>query len=396
MTAIKERYSRYPAAWPLPLVLDGSTGTSLMAYGMPQGACTELWVSEHPDTLVAIQRGYLEAGSDMLMTPTFGATRPALARHGFTGDIAALNASLTALTKRAIAESGKAALAAGDMSPTGLMLAPVGDTPFEDAVAIYREQARGLKAGGADLFYPETTISLAELRAAVTAAIEEGGLPVFATVTVDKNGRTMNGDTVLCSLLTAAALGVSAFGLNCSCGPQDMTPWLAEAAPYAQALGIPLIAKPNAGMPRPEGGYDLTEAEFAAAVPALTDAGAVILGGCCGTGRGHIEAIRRHLDTAVLPDAVPAAGLPDLSRVICNNHTVVTLPEHPELLPLNDDLEDDAEDYALVELKDADDARTLLEMTPYLPPVALADTSDPAAAALFVREYCGRTMSAAL
>jgi len=241
------------------MILDGATGTALMKAGMPRGCCTEKWVSENPDVLINIQKKYVASGSDAVYAPTFGANRAVLHRHGFKTDVKALNSSLLGLAKK----SG-AAVCAADLSPTGCFIEPLGETPFEEVVDIYAEQAAALK--NADYYAVETSISLNEVRAAVLGIRSVSDKPIFVTLTVEASGMTMSGDSLLAALLTLAPMGISAFGANCSTGPAEMLEVLKPLLPYSVALGIPLIAKPNAGMPHqlPDGSteFDLCAADF--------------------------------------------------------------------------------------------------------------------------------------
>ena len=260
MPTLHEIFHRFPKEFPLPMLLDGSTGTSLMRCGMPNGACPESWVLEHPDAIQKIQRGYVDAGSDALYTPTFGANSPTLKRNHLDG-ADRINRELAELTV------GRARLTGGDMSPTGLFIEPFGDATFDEVAGIYAEQASALDASGVDFFIVETNISLQEVRAAVTGIKQVSSKPVFVTMTVDDNGRTLSGDRLDCCLVALAELGISAFGTNCSQGPDKMLELLRGLTQLSVSLGIPLIAKPNAGMPHesPDGSrhFDLDAESFA-------------------------------------------------------------------------------------------------------------------------------------
>ena len=273
-----------------PILLDGATGTQLQQRGMPQGVCTETWVLEHPEALLDLQRAYVEAGSQVLMAPTFGANRANLAHHGITGKTAELNRALVALSKQA---AGGRALVAADLSPTGLFIPPFGETPFDELVDIYVEQARACEEAGADLFVVETTMTMPEARAAVLAVKSVSDKPVWVTFTCDENGRTLSGTDVLAALIVMQGLGVSAFGLNCSTGPETMLEQLERLTPYAT---VPLIAKPNAGLPETEDGrtvYRCPPEEFVRYVDKMAAAGVRIFGGCCGTTPEHIAALKQ-------------------------------------------------------------------------------------------------------
>ncbi len=203
----------------LPILLDGATGSELYKRGMPAGACTEQWVLGHPEALLELQRGYVAAGSQVLIAPTFGANRVRLEQHGIFGQVADYNRRLVELSRQA---AGGRALVAGDMAPTGLFIAPFGESSFEELVAIYTEQAAALAAAGVDLFLIETTMTMPEARAAVLACKSVSDRPVWVTFTCDENGRTLSGTDVLAALIVMQGMGVDAFGLNCSSGPAEM------------------------------------------------------------------------------------------------------------------------------------------------------------------------------
>lgn len=297
-----------------PILLDGATGTQLQQRGMPQGVCTETWVLEHPEALLDLQRAYVQAGSQVLMAPTFGANQANLAHHGVTGRTAEINKALVALSRQAA--DGKA-LVAADLSPTGLFIPPFGETPFDELVDIYAEQARACSQAGADLFVAETTMTMPEARAAVLAVRSVSDKPVWVSFTCDENGRTLSGTDVLAALIVMQGMGVSAFGLNCSTGPEAMLEQLERLTPYAT---VPLIAKPNAGLPRTENGrtvYHCPPEEFAQYVDRMAAAGVRIFGGCCGTTPEHIAALKQAVEKVDFsqlraperdPDVIPCAS----------------------------------------------------------------------------------------
>lgn len=271
-----------------PILLDGATGTELYKRGMPHGVCTEQWVLEHPDALLELQRAYVDAGSQVLIAPTFGANRVTLARYGLSGQVSVYNRRLAALTRKAA--DGKARVA-GDLAPTGKSIVPFGDASFEELVDIYTEQAAALEAAGVDLFLLETTMTMAEARAAVLACKSVSAKPVWVTFTCDENGRTPSGTDVLAALIVMQGMGVDAFGLNCCAGPAEMLEQLRRLTPYAS---VPLIAKPNAGLPQVMEGkavYRCTPEELASYAAPFAEAGVRMFGGCCGTTPEHIAAL---------------------------------------------------------------------------------------------------------
>ena len=273
----------------LPVLLDGATGTELYKRGMPAGACTEQWVLEHPEALLELQRAYVEAGSRVLLAPTFGANRVNLERHGIRGQVKEYNRRLVELTRRAA--EGRA-LVAGELSALGLLISPFGESSFEELVAVYTEQAAALEAAGVDLFFIETMISMPEARAAVLACKSVSDKPVWVSFTCDAEGRTPTGTDVLAALIVMQGMGVSVFGLNCSVGPAELAEQLERLTPYAT---VPLLAKPNAGLPETGAdgtvSYRCTPAELAAWAVRYAAAGVRLFGGCCGTTPEHIAAL---------------------------------------------------------------------------------------------------------
>ena len=285
-----------------PILLDGATGTELYKRGMPHGVCTEQWVLEHPDALLELQRAYVDAGSQVLIAPTFGANRVTLARYGLSGQVSVYNRRLAALTRKA---AGGKARVAGDLAPTGKSIVPFGDASFEELMDIYTEQAAALEAAGVDVFLIETAMTMAEARAAVLACKSVSARPVWATFTCDENGRTPSGTDVLAALIVMQGMGVSAFGLNCCDGPAEMLEQLRRLAPYAT---VPLIAKPNAGPPQVVDGktvYRCAPEELAAYAREFAAAGVRLFGGCCGTTPEHIAALGKAV-AAVNFSAFPA------------------------------------------------------------------------------------------
>lgn len=293
----------------MPVLLDGGTGTELYKRGMPKGTCTEQWVLENPEALLELQRAYVQAGSRVIVAPTFGANRVVLARHGLHGVVEDYNRRLVALSRQAA--DGKA-LVAGDLSPTGLFIIPFGESTFEELVDIYTEQCRALEEAGVDLFLIETTMTMAEARAAVLAARSVSDKPVWVTFTCDENGRTLSGTDVLAALIVMQGMGVSAFGLNCSAGPVEMLEQIRRLTPYAT---VPLIAKPNAGLPVVTDGqtvYPCTPEEMAQYVPDFAAAGVRIFGGCCGSTPAHIAALKEALEQVDFSSFAPPEQDPDI------------------------------------------------------------------------------------
>ena len=300
------------------VVLDGATGTNLQKAGMPTGVCPEQWILEHPQTLIDLQKAYVEAGTDIVYAPTFTASRIKLEEYGLEDRLEEMNRALVALSKEAVAGSG--ALVAGDLTMTGKQLAPIGDLPFETLVEVYKEQARVLADAGVDLFVVETMMSLQETRAALIAIREVCDLPVMASLTYESDGRTLYGTDAKTAMVVLQSLGADAVGLNCSTGPMEM---VSAVEQMREVANIPVLAKPNAGLPQLEDGvtvYRMTSEEFATAGAALVEAGASIVGGCCGTTPAHIKA---------LADVVKGMPAPEIStekkRLLATERSVLEI-----------------------------------------------------------------------
>ena len=269
------------------IYLDGATGSNLMKRGMPSGVCPEKWILDHPDVLIGLQKEYIEAGSNIIYAPTFTANRIKLKEYGLEDQIEEINERLVKLSIRAAA--GKA-LVAGDVTMTGRQLAPMGNMDFEELISVYKEQITLLDRAGVDLIAVETMMSLQETRAALIAAKEVCDLPVIVTLTFEENGRTLYGTDAVTAAITLEKLGAAAVGANCSTGPDKMISLIEQ---IAEVVEIPVIAKPNAGMPslneQGETIYGMEAEAFAQEMKALVKAGAGILGGCCGTTPAHIK-----------------------------------------------------------------------------------------------------------
>lgn len=273
-----------------PVLLDGATGTNLQKAGMPVGVCPEQWILENSEVLIDLQKRYVEAGTDILFAPTFTASRVKLKEYGLEDHLEEMNRKLVALSKEAA--KGTNALVAGDLTMTGEQLYPLGDLMFEDLVDVYKEQAKIIAEAGADLFVVETMMSLQECRAAVLAIREVCDLPVMVSLTYNEDGRTLYGTDPVTAVVVMQSLGADAVGMNCSTGPEAMLEPIAKMAEYA---AIPLLAKPNAGMPELIDGqtvFNVEPEEFAEVGKKLVEEGAAIIGGCCGTTPEHIRALK--------------------------------------------------------------------------------------------------------
>lgn len=297
------------------VMLDGATGTNLQQAGMPIGVCPEQWILENRDVMLDLQRRFVEAGTQILYAPTFTGNRIKLAEYGLEERLKEINGELVRLCKEA---AGGRAYVAGDMTMTGRQLYPMGDLSFDELVQIYKEQAQALYEAGADLFIVETMMSLQETRACVLAIKDVCDLPVMASLTFEKDGRTLYGTPPEAAVVVLQGLGVDAVGLNCSTGPEDMVDTVRSMYAYAD---IPVLAKPNAGLPILEDGrtiYKTTPEEFGRDGRLLVEAGARIVGGCCGTTPAHIRALADSVR-----DMVPLPIRAAMRRVLASERSVV-------------------------------------------------------------------------
>ena len=275
------------------ILLDGATGSNLRKAGMPVGVSTELWVLEHPQVIQKLQLEYAEAGSQIIYAPTFSANRMSLAMHDFQGDIRKLNADLVNITKEAV---GGRAYVAGDMTTTGKMLEPAGDTSYQELMQVYQEQAKALYNAGVDLIIAETMLSVDETVVLLDAVQSVCNLPVMCSLTVEADGSIFSGGNAIEAAASLEAAGADAVGVNCSVGPDQLVSVIRN---IKENVSIPVIAKPNAGMPfiddKGNAVYSMKAAEFAAHIKALVDAGAGIVGGCCGTTPEYIKEVAKIL-----------------------------------------------------------------------------------------------------
>ena len=281
------------------LYLDGATGSNLVKAGMPSGVCPEQWILEHKDVMLKLQKDYVQAGTNILYAPTFTANRIKLAEYHLEKNMSAMIHDLVALSREAAASSpGHTVLVAGDITMTGEQLKPMGKMELEDLIDIYKEQILSLMDAGVDLLVVETMMSLAETRAALIAAKEVCDLPVIATLTFEADGRTLFGTDAKTAAIVLESLGASAIGANCSTGPAQMESIISDMVTHTR---IPVIAKPNAGLPfLDENGntcYNMEAEEFTEEMEILVNAGATILGGCCGTTPEFIRQIHDRFGT---------------------------------------------------------------------------------------------------
>lgn len=275
------------------IYLDGATGSNLVKAGMPSGVCPEQWILEHKDVMLNLQKQYVQAGTDILYAPTFTANRIKLAEYGLADKMEEMIRELVGVSKDAAATAeGRKVYVAGDITMTGEQLRPMGKMELETLIEVYKEQIRLLADAGVDLLVVETMMSLAETRAALIAAKEVCDLPVMVSFTFEPSGRMLYGTDAKTAAIVAESLGACAVGINCSMGPAGMKDIVAD---MASVTTIPIIAKPNAGLPSldSEGKtcYSMNAEDFGNEMEVLVNAGATVLGGCCGTTPEHIRTI---------------------------------------------------------------------------------------------------------
>ena len=285
------------------VILDGATGSNLQKCGMPVGVCPEQWIIENSQIMKQLQIDYIKAGTDILYAPTFTCNRIKLEEYGLQDQLVKMNHLLVEISKEAVAECGcqEKVFVAGDLTMTGQQLYPVGKLQFEELVEIYKEQAGVLVEAGVDLFVVETMMSLQECRAAVLAIKEICNLPIMVTLTFNEDERTLFGTDAKTAVVVLQSLGADAVGLNCSTGPDKMHQIVEDMRSVAN---IPLIAKPNAGLPELKDGetvFNMEPQEFAVEMEKLVEKGISIVGGCCGTTPKHISCMRELVEKKAIP-----------------------------------------------------------------------------------------------
>ena len=289
------------------LVIDGAMGTELFAAGLTAGDPPELWNLDHPDRIRAIHQAYVDAGSDIVLTNSFGGNRHRLKLHSLEGRVPELNAAAASIGREVADAADRPVLVAGSMGPTGELIEPLGALTVAEAQEAFAEQAAGLSDGGADILWLETMSALPEVEAGVLGARSTSGLPIVVTLSFDTAGRTMMGITGEDAGALLAELGVDGIGANCGANLADT-----EAAVVAirSACGnIPVVCKANAGIPVWKGAeleYDATPEILSAHAHRLREAGVSIIGACCGSTPDHIAMIRAVLDgDRPVPDITP-------------------------------------------------------------------------------------------
>lgn len=278
------------------ILLDGAMGTMLFEQGLTGGDPGELWNLEHPDRVRAVHVAYIEAGARIILTNTFGGNHHRLKLHKLEGQAVEINQRAAEEARKAAEQAENLVLVAGSVGPTGEVLLPYGELSFEDARDAFAEQARGLAAGGVDLFWVETMNDLNEVKAAIEGIRMVSELPIAITMTFDTNGHTMMGVSPEDAVKGLLPFNPVAIGANCGNGPDEINAVI--EAMQALNVEIPLIAKSNAGLPYFDQGeikYDGTPAVMAAYASAVSNLGARLVGGCCGTTPTHLAAMREAL-----------------------------------------------------------------------------------------------------
>jgi methionine synthase I (cobalamin-dependent) len=284
MTKLKERLAQGGI-----LIADGATGTTLQKAGLPAGVAPERWNLENPDAIRALHQGYVQAGSDLILTNTFGGSRPRLRIEGLGDQVHEVNLAAANLAREI---AGDSALVLGDIGPTGQLLEPLGTLTYDDAVAAFAEQAAALVEGGVDGILIETMSDLNEAKAAVEGTRQVTDLPILATMSFDTHGHTMMGTKPADAAKELWSLGVDVIGANCG---RTLSENLEAIRQMREALpGATLMAKPNAGLPRMDGDrsvYDVTPDIMADYARKFAEFDVKIFGGCCGSTADHIKEV---------------------------------------------------------------------------------------------------------
>ena len=276
------------------LVADGATGTNYQAMGIEIGVPPEEWVFDKPENVLALHRAFIDAGSDIILTCSFGGTRLRMRDSKYADRAPALNRRAAELARQAVRESGREVFVAGSMGPTGMLMEPYGELTHELAVDAYAEQTAALAEGGVDLLLLETFFALEEAQAAIEGVQRVSALPLVVSFSYDQGTRTMMGLSPTQVVRAIAPLGVAAIGANCGKSLDAMEEIVNEM--FALNPGVPLWIKPNAGLPRMDGDvarYDTEPATMAEYTARYIRAGAQIVGGCCGNSPAHVAAIAR-------------------------------------------------------------------------------------------------------
>ena len=309
-------------------LFDGATGTMLQAAGMKPGECPELYNITHPEIVLDIHRQYVEAGTTLLHTNTFGANRQKLSAYGLQDRLEEINRAAVRIAKEA-AQAGQNVKIVGDLGPTGKFLAPLGELSFDEAYDIYRQQATVLEESGVDCILIETIIDIQEMRAALLAVKDNTKLPVICQMSYSEDGRTVTGTDPETAAVILDAMGADVIGANCSCGPAQLLPVVEK---LHGATTKPISIQPNAGLPRLVDGktvFPMSPEEMGEWAPKLIAAGATYLGGCCGTTPAHIRAMA---DAVRDLSPIPAAAMPEAVMLTSRSKTVAVSASGAPLL----------------------------------------------------------------
>lgn len=314
------------------LLADGATGTTLFSMGLTSGDSPELWNDEHPDRIEKLHQLFVDAGSDLFLTNSFGGNRYRLKLHNAEHRVAELNEKAARIGRKVADKADRPVIVAGSIGPTGEIFAPIGELQFDDAVAAFKEQAEALAAGGVDVLWLETISSAEEFKAGVIGAASTG-LPVAATLSFDTNGSTMMGITPpqLSQMVKELDTPLAAIGTNCGVGASEVVSAMMEFTNAGQ--NPPLVAKANCGIPEFVDGkvhYNGTPELMGKYAEIARNAGASIIGGCCGTTATHIAAMREQLDNTEKADAPTLEEvqslLGEISSGALNRHQGIDAP----------------------------------------------------------------------
>lgn len=302
------------------ILLDGGMGTMLQAAGMPAGEHPEVFTYEYPEVLKEVHKKYIDAGSDIIYANTFGANAHKL--EGCSIDTRTAIYHAIKIAKEAVAESGRSVRVALDIGPIGELLEPLGTLCFEDAYEIYKEVIVYGADAGADIIVIETFTDLYDAKAALLAAKENSSLPVYVTMTFEKNARTFTGTTIPAMALTLEGLGADAIGFNCSLGPKEILEFTKSLREWTT---LPILIKPNAGLPNPSTGeYDLSDKDFAVDMREYLSLGVMAMGGCCGTNPNYIRLLKEEVEKYAIenPNATVPKAIQKIRYGVCSANTV--------------------------------------------------------------------------
>lgn len=380
----------------LPFILDGAIGSNLIASGMEAGQEPADFVVKNPDVIKKLTLDYINAGAEAILTPTFGVNP-----HKFGDRCVELNRTLVSLTKKTAKDSGKAVKIMSDISPTGLFMPPMGNASFDDIYNAFAVQIRIFEEESIDILSFMTMYSLAEARIALLACREISKKPVFASMTVNSNGRTMTGSDLCASVWLLGAMGASSVGINCSSGPEDMTEHIKRAFEIAEK---PIYCKPNAGT---DAEHYLTPSDFAEKMNILLLSGASVVGGCCGTTPDYIKELcktaEKH-DSSYYSDKIETNRQNRLSTGKIFAATEKSLHIYagmPTLAPITDpesfsedfyDFDPDEFDAAHIAVESIADAEMLLSTAGLCDIPLCVSCGDRDTLEYFVRRCCGQVL----